>query len=111
MSPLEKAVLIVTVMTGTITVTTVAFRLAKTWFKFINDWEGTDLKPGVMERLEIGAGRFEYLEHKLDHLDKEISEIKAEFYTNGGSSLRDSINRIEDNINTPKKRPGSTKNK
>lgn len=111
MSPLEKAVLIVTVITGTITISTVAFRLAKTWFKFINDWEGTELNPGVMERLEIGTERFKYLEHKLDHLDNEISLIKSEFYTNGGSSLRDSINRIESNVTKPKKKSGSTKNK
>lgn len=109
MSPLEKAALFVTVMGGVIAVSTVAFRLAKTWFKFINDWEGTELRPGVMERLEIGAERFNYLEDNIGHINNEISSIKSELFTNGGSSLRDSINRIEQNTNKSKKRSSTTK--
>jgi len=64
------------------------FKLFGTWFKFIEDWYGTDEKPGVNERLNHGAQRFE-------HIEKELSVIKAELFNNGGSSLRDSIDRIE----------------
>lgn len=108
MTPAEKALIFVTLLSGVITIVSIAFRLAKTWFKFINDWNGGELKPGVMERLEIGAGRFEYIEDKLSHLDQDITLIKQELFTNGGSSLRDSINRIEANT---KKRPRSTTKK
>ena len=62
--------------------------LFKTWFKFIDDWNGTDEKPGVMERLSIGADRF-------DKLEEEIASVKAELFNNHGSSLRDAIDRIE----------------
>ena len=66
------------------------FKLFKTWFTFINDWngDGTPEHPGIVKRLQIGDERF-------DKIDAEISVIKAELFTNGGSSLRDSINRIE----------------
>lgn len=66
------------------------FKLFKTWFIFIQDWNGTDEKPGVVERLEIGNKRF-------DRLEEEIQVIKAELFNNHGSSLRDAIDRIEKN--------------
>jgi len=71
---------------------TIAARLAKTWFKFIEDWEGdgTEENPGVIHRLKTGNERF-------DKIESEIAEIKAELYPNSGSSLRDSITRIEHN--------------
>ena len=72
--------------------------LFKTWFKFIDDWNGTEEQPGVMKRLEIGSERF-------DKLEGEINLMKAELFTNGGSSMRDSINRIEKAIcSTPAKK-------
>lgn len=66
------------------------FKLFRTWFTFINDWngDGTPEHPGIVKRLQIGDERF-------NKIDSEISIIKAELFTNGGSSLRDSINRIE----------------
>ncbi len=66
------------------------FKLFRTWFTFINDWngDGTPEHPGIVKRLQIGDERF-------DSIEKEIALVKAELFTNGGSSLRDSINRIE----------------
>jgi len=66
------------------------FKLFKTWFEFIQDWNGTEDRPGVVERLELGHLRFE-------HLDEEIRIIKAELFNNHGTSLRDAIDRIEKN--------------
>ena len=63
-------------------------KLFRTWFHFIDDWYGDDDKPGVMERLEIGAGKF-------DQIDSDLKVIKAELFSNSGSSLRDAIDRIE----------------
>lgn len=65
-----------------------AYRLSKTWFKFIEDWNGNDEEPGIVERLKQGDQRF-------NNIEAEISVIKAELFTNGGSSMRDAINRIE----------------
>lgn len=66
----------------------IAYRLSKTWFKFIEDWNGHDDEPGIVERLKQGDQRF-------DKIETEIGFIKAELFTNGGSSMRDAINRIE----------------
>ncbi len=65
-------------------------KLFKTWFQFIQDWNGTEDTPGVVERLAIGSHRFEALE-------EEIKVIKAELFNNHGTSLRDAIDRIEKN--------------
>jgi hypothetical protein len=56
--------------------------------RFMDDWYGTEDYPGVVERLAHGNARF-------DNIEKEISIVKAELFNNGGSSLRDSIDRIE----------------
>lgn len=76
--------------------------LFKTWFKFIDDWNGTEDQPGIVQRLNNGNERFEKIEH-------EISIIKAELFPNHGSSLRDSINRIEEHITKKPSRKTSQK--
>jgi hypothetical protein len=63
-------------------------KLFGTWFKFIDDWYGTDEKPGITQRLNDGQEHF-------NKIDTELAIIKAELFNNGGSSLRDSIDRIE----------------
>ena len=78
------------------------FTLFGTWFQFINDWYGTEDKPGVNERLDAGAARFEYIE-------SELKIIKEELFNNHGSSLRDAIDRIEAAVAKPK-RSSSPKN-
>ena len=64
------------------------FKLFGTWFKFIDDWYGTEEKPGITQRLNDGQAHF-------NKIDIELATIKAELFNNGGSSLRDSIDRIE----------------
>lgn len=76
--------------------------LFKTWFKFISDWNGTEESPGVVERLKQGNERFEKIE-------REISDIKEQLFPNSGSSLRDSIIRIEEHVS--KKPPRKTSQK
>ena len=78
------------------------FRLFGTWFEFINDWYGTEDKPGVNQRLDAGATRFEFIEG-------ELKIIKEELFNNHGSSLRDAIDRIEAAVAKPK-RSSSPKN-
>jgi hypothetical protein len=52
------------------------YKLFKTWFKFIDDWAGSQDKPGIMERLDY---------------------IQAELMPNHGTSVKDKINKLEAN--------------
>ncbi len=72
------------------------FKLFGTWFTFIQDWYGTEDKPGVIERLQEGNQRFDYIEG-------ELKTIKEELFNNHGSSLRDAIDRIEAATVKPKR--------
>lgn len=91
MGTLEFIVLIAAALSGLIYIVNRFTILFKTWFRFIDDWNGTDEKPGVVERLAEGNARFDKIEH-------EISVIKAELFNNHGTSLRDAIDRIEQNV-------------
>ena len=64
------------------------YHFVQSMTRFMDDWYGTEEFPGVVERLAQGNARF-------DNIEKEISIVKAELFNNGGSSLRDSIDRIE----------------
>jgi hypothetical protein len=64
------------------------FKFIQTATRFMDDWYGTEDFPGVVERLSEGNLRF-------DKIEEEIATVKAELFTNGGSSVRDAINRIE----------------
>ena len=65
-------------------------KVTKTWYTFIEEWYGSEEKPGIVERLNDGQDHF-------NKIDTELSTIKAELFNNGGSSLRDAIDRIEKN--------------
>lgn len=67
------------------------FKFIQSTTRFMDDWYGTEEFPGVVMRLAHGNARF-------DKLEQEISTIKAELFTNGGSSVRDAINRIEEAV-------------
>jgi len=51
-------------------------KLFRTWFKFVDDWNGTEDRAGVKERLDF---------------------IESELRPNHGSSIKDQINRLEAN--------------
>lgn len=65
-------------------------KVTKTWYKFVEDWYGSEEKPGIVERLNDGQEHF-------DKIDGELKLIKEQLFNNGGSSLRDAIDRIEKN--------------
>lgn len=88
MNTLEIIVLVSAALGGLVYIVNVFAKLFKTWFKFVDDWNGTDTHPGVMERLEIGSDRF-------NQLESDLKTIKAELFNNHGTSLRDAIDRIE----------------
>lgn len=90
MNILEWIVLVGAALSALIYIFNKFFKLFKTWFKFIEDWNGTEDNPGVVERLKEGNERF-------NKIEQEITTIKHELFTNNGSSLRDAVNRIEHN--------------
>jgi len=53
------------------------YKLFKTWFKFIEDWNGSDGKPGIPARLDF---------------------IESELKPNHGSSVKDKVNKLEGQI-------------
>jgi hypothetical protein len=66
-----------------------AWRMAKRWGDFLDDWfgepayRGESGRPGVPERLSDIEGRMAYVEGQMRN--------------NGGSTLRDKIDRINEN--------------
>jgi hypothetical protein len=88
LNPLQWIVLIGAAASAAGYLFTKFFKLFGTWFKFIEDWYGTEEKPGITQRLNEGQEHF-------NKIDAELATIKAELFNNGGSSLRDSIDRIE----------------
>jgi len=72
------------------------YHFVQSMTRFMDDWYGTEEYPGVVERLAHGNARF-------DNIEKEIGIVKAELFNNGGSSLRDSIDRIEKAVTKDKK--------
>jgi hypothetical protein len=72
------------------------FKFIQSATRFMDDWYGTDEHPGVVARLAEGNARF-------DKIEEEIAIVKAELFNNGGSSLRDSIDRIEKAVIKDKK--------
>jgi hypothetical protein len=73
-----------------------SFKFIQAATRFMDDWYGTDEHPGVVARLAEGNARF-------DKIEEEIACVKAELFNNGGSSLRDSIDRIEQAVIKSKK--------
>jgi hypothetical protein len=90
MNPLQWIVLSAAAAAGIGYFARIFFKSIKTWYTFIEDWYGTEDKLGINERLNDGQEHF-------NKIDAELATIKAELFNNGGSSLRDAIDRIEKN--------------
>lgn len=91
MSTLEFIVLVGAALSALIFIVNKFVVLFRTWFKFVDDWNGTDEKPGVVARLAEGNARF-------DKIEEELACVKAELFNNHGTSLRDAIDRIEKHV-------------
>jgi hypothetical protein len=90
MSLLQTIVLISAAAAGLGYLLNLLIRVTKTWYRFVEDWYGNDDHPGIVARLNDGQDHF-------NKIDIELKTIKDELFNNGGSSLRDAIDRIEKN--------------
>lgn len=57
------------------------------WNLFVSDWFGEPERPGHPARPA--------LTERVAKLEEQVVEIREEFKNNGGSSMRDAIDRIE----------------
>lgn len=74
-------------------------RIGKRMDEFMEDWHGSPARPGVASR----PGVMERLSHQdvaLGEIRDRVVAVEGEMRTNGGSSLRDAVNRIEGTIAT-----------
>lgn len=62
-------------------------RVAQRAEDFIDDWQGTPQRPGVPAR----PGVME----RLDVMERDLAAVRAEVRPNGGSSLRDAVDRVD----------------
>lgn len=82
----------------TIVVTTIKlFKVAQRFIHFLDDYFGTEERPGV-ERKPGVAERLKNIEDNLGYLCVRVDTVEKELQPNHGTSLRDSINRIEKRV-------------
>lgn len=55
--------------------------------QFIDDWQGIPTRPGVLGRPGVMA--------RLDAIERTVGTVAYEVRPNGGGSLRDAINRVD----------------
>jgi hypothetical protein len=73
---LDWIILVGAAITSILLISRQFYKLFKTWFKFIQDWAGTEDTPGVMEQLQY---------------------IHSELMPNHGTSIKDKIDKLEKN--------------
>lgn len=69
----------------------------ETFQNFLDDWNGVPDRPGVKGRPGVMAR----LEHQKDHLaevQESLGVLKHEVKPNGGGSLRDAVDRVENTL-------------
>lgn len=76
-------------------------RTLRPYRQFAADWSGeperpgVPARPGVMERLEAIEAKLPELAATADRTHRSVQALTEQFANNGGSSLRDAIDRIE----------------
>jgi hypothetical protein len=69
--------------------------------ELVEDWRGTPARPGVparpgmLERMTAIEARTACMAECLDDVGARVSRIESEVRPNGGSSLRDAVNRVD----------------
>ncbi|MFJ7523968.1 hypothetical protein ACIQ1S_03500 [Streptomyces griseus] len=55
---------------------------------FVDDWQGTDPRPGVPARLGVMS--------RLGAIEDRLARVEHELHPNSGSSLRDAVDRVDE---------------
>lgn len=62
-------------------------RLAQRVEDFVDDWTGTDERPGVPGRPGVMT--------RLGAIEQQLVEVQHELHPNSGGSLRDAVDRVD----------------
>ncbi|CAM5609277.1 hypothetical protein GCM10010329_17460 [Streptomyces spiroverticillatus] len=86
-------------VTGAVTVvwraTRAARRLARRVDEFVDDWQGTEARPGVPGRPGVMA-RLVDIEQQIAGTAEQLAAVEHELHPNSGSSLRDAVDRVDE---------------
>ncbi|MFI8810534.1 MULTISPECIES: hypothetical protein [unclassified Streptomyces] len=55
--------------------------------EFVDDWNGTQARPGVPGRPGVMA--------RLDGIEERLGRVEHELHPNSGGSLRDAVDRVD----------------
>lgn len=58
--------------------------------EFLEDWRGEDARPGHLRRPGVPE--------RLGNMEARIASVESQVKPNGGSSLRDTVDRIESKL-------------
>lgn len=67
-------------------------RIAVRVDEFMDDWQGVPARPGVSERPGVMT--------RLGQIEGRMSRVEHELRPNGGSSLRDAVDRVDHRTQT-----------
>ncbi|MGW7416145.1 hypothetical protein [Streptomyces sp. NPDC054863] len=62
-------------------------QLARRVEDFVDDWQGTEARPGVPARLGVMS--------RLGAIEQQLDAVEHELHPNSGSSLRDAVDRVD----------------
>lgn len=71
--------------------------MAQRFEEFIDDWRGTPSRPGVAGRdgVMVRLVAIEGQTQVIPDLERRVARVEHELRPNGGSSLRDAVDRVD----------------
>ncbi|WP_326597740.1 hypothetical protein [Streptomyces sp. NBC_01803] len=71
-----------------------AVRIAARVDEVVDDWQGVPARPGVAARPGV-LERISHIEERVCDVADRVGRVEAQLRPNGGSSLRDAVNRVD----------------
>ncbi len=90
-------VFLIAVTGGIITTVRKIRPFAKLFRNFLDDWNGTEGRPGVEAQPGV-MERLSNLENGQSALQDQVREVKRELQPDGGLSVKDKVNKIADAV-------------